>query len=190
MPPITGGFFSLNYMEKDKLLKSEIIFQGKIFEIKKDKVLLENGNEARRDIIVHKGACCAVPITKEGKIILVNQYRHAVGDFLLEIPGGCLETGENPKDCIYRELQEEIGYKPGNIEYIFKMYSTPGYSTEGLFCYICSDLEKSSLPCDEDENIEIIELSFDEFNQYLKEDKIKDGKTIACCLYAMSKFNK
>lgn len=172
-------------MEKNKVLNSEIVFKGKIFNIKRDKVLLDNNKEAYRDILVHKGATCAVPITKDNKIVLVKQYRHATEDFLYEIPAGGLEDGENPKDCIIRELQEEIGYKPNSVEFLYQIYLAPGYSSEKIYCYLCKDLEKSSLPCDDDENIEVVEFTFEEIWNLIRNGKIQDAKTISCILTVM-----
>ena len=182
-----ASFITLN-MKPDKLLDSEIVFKGKIFDIKKDKVLLENGNVARRDVLVHKGACTAVPLTEDKKIIFVKQYRHPAGDFLLEIPAGGLEDGEDPKDCIVRELQEEIGYKPNTVEFLFQIFLAPGYSSEKLFCYLCTDLEESSLPCDDDENLEVIKLDFNEITDKINKGEIKDAKTIACSLAVINRF--
>ena len=176
-------------MEKDKVLKSEIAFKGKIFDIKIDEVLLENGNKARRDILVHKGACCGVPIDKDNNVIMVKQYRHATGEFLLEIPAGGLEIGEDPKECIVRELQEEIGYKPGKVEPLFSMWLAPGYSSEHLHCFICSDLEESILPCDDDENLKVVKLSFNEIESKILSGEITDAKTIACCMTVKAKLN-
>lgn len=175
-------------MEKDKILNTELIYKGKIFDIKKDKVLLSNGNIAQRDILVHKGACTAVPVTEDRKIVFVKQYRHATGEFLLEIPAGGLEIGENPEECIVRELQEEIGYKPGKIEYLFQIWLAPGYSSEKLYCYLCSDLEKSVLPCDDDENLKVYELSFDDVKEKITNGEIKDAKSIACCLAVINNY--
>ena len=175
-------------MKPDKLLESETVFKGKIFDIRKDKVLLENGNEARRDVLVHKGACAAVPLTKDRKIVLVKQYRHPAGDFLLEIPAGGLEIGEDPKDCIVRELQEEIGYKPGKVEFLFQLFLAPGYSSEKLFCYLCGDLEVSSLPCDDDENLKVVTLGFEEILDKINKGEIKDAKTVACCLAVINRY--
>lgn len=174
-------------MKKDEIKESEIVYKGKIFDIRKDRVLLENGRIAQRDILVHKGACTAVPLTDDGKIVFVKQYRHAIGEFLYEIPAGGLEVGELPEECIVRELQEEIGYKPGTVELLFQMFLAPGYSSERLFCYVCSDLEKSDLPCDEDENLEVYEFSFDKVLEMIDNGEIKDAKTIACCLAVINK---
>ena len=176
-------------MKKDTVLESEIVYKGKIFDIKKDKVLLENGNEARRDILVHKGACTAVPITKEGKIVLVKQYRHATGEFLLEIPAGGLEIGEKPENCIVRELQEEIGYKPNNVKHLYDMFLAPGYSSEKLYCYVCTDLEKSTLPCDDDENIKVLEFTPIEIWDMIKKGEIQDSKTVSCVLTVLKMFD-
>ncbi len=178
----------LTYMIPDKLLESETVYKGKIFDIKKDKVLLENGNVARRDVLVHKGACAAVPLTKDNKIIFVKQYRHPAGEFLLEIPAGGLEIGEDPKECIVRELQEEIGYKPGQVEFLFQLFLAPGYSSEKLYCYLCTDLSVSSLPCDDDENLKVITLDFDEIRDKINKGEIKDAKTVACCLAVINRF--
>jgi len=172
-------------MKKDTVLNSEVVFKGKIFDIKRDKVLFENGNTSYRDILVHKGATCAVPLTNDNKIILVKQYRHATEEFLYEIPAGGLEIGEDPKDCIVRELQEEIGYKPNSVEYLFQIYLAPGYSSEKIYCYLCKDLEKSTLPCDDDENIEVCFFTFEEILSMISKGEIKDSKTISCVLAVM-----
>lgn len=173
-------------MEKDKILDTELVYKGKIFDIKKDKVLLSNGRIAQRDILVHKGACTAVPVTDDKKIVFVKQYRHATGEFLLEIPAGGLEADEKPEECIVRELQEEIGYKPGKVDFLFQIWLAPGYSSEKLYCYLCSDLEKSVLPCDDDEDLKVYELSFEEVNDKINNGEIRDAKTIACCLAVMN----
>lgn len=173
-------------MKKDKILDTELVYKGKIFDIKKDKVLLSNGRIAQRDILVHKGACTAVPVTDDKKIVFVKQYRHATGEFLLEIPAGGLEADEKPEECIVRELQEEIGYKPGKVDFLFHIWLAPGYSSEKLYCYLCSDLEKSVLPCDDDEDLKVYELSFEEVNDKINNGEIRDAKTIACCLAVMN----
>lgn len=173
-------------MEKDKILDTELVYKGKIFDIKKDKVLLSNGRIAQRDILVHKGACTAVPVTDDKKIVFVKQYRHATGEFLLEIPAGGLEADEKPEECIVRELQEEIGYKPGKVDFLFQIWLAPGYSSEKLYCYLCSDLQKSVLPCDDDEDLKVYELSFEEVNDKINNGEIRDAKTIACCLAVMN----
>jgi len=166
----------------ETLISSEVVYKGKIFDIKRDRVKTSFGNEATRDVLVHKGATAAVVVTHKNTILLVKQYRHSAEDFLLEIPAGGLEDGENPSDCIIRELQEEVGVKPNKIEFLYQIWLAPGYSSEKLFVYLATDLEKSILPHDQDEDLEVVELTFDEVIEMIVSGKIRDAKTIAAVL--------
>ena len=175
---------------KETLISSETVYNGEIFDIHKDKIKTVKGNIANRDILVHKGAAAAVPLTDKNEVILVKQYRHATGNVLLEIPAGGLEPNEDPKDCIIRELQEEIGLKPNIIEHIYSIFLAPGYSTEYLHIYLAKDLIPSKLQEDQDENLEIVKIKIDKLVEMILNGEIKDAKTIAAVFSIHTKISK
>ncbi|MGI6678801.1 MAG: NUDIX domain-containing protein [Dehalobacterium sp.] len=161
----------------EKTLESSYIYQGKILSLRKDQVRLPNGKTAMREIVEHPGAVSIVPITEEGKIIFVRQYRKPVEKETIEIPAGKLDQGELPQDCAQRELQEEIGFS-GNLEYKFSYYSTPGFSDEIMYLFFARNLKIAPLTCDEDELIEKMEVSLDDALHMIMQGEIVDAKTI------------
>lgn len=165
------------------ILKSENIYRGKIFSIKKDIITLPNGKTTTRETVIHGGAVGMLPVDNNGKILLVRQYRHSAKDMTLEIPAGTIEKGEDPFDCAAREIQEETGYKSNNISFMFKMYSAIGFCNEQLYIYICKDLVESYAEPDEDEFITVERYTIDECISLIGTGKICDSKTIAA-LYA------
>lgn len=180
----------MGYADKqgELLQSSEIVYTGAIFEIHKDKILTTRGHLATRDIIIHSGAATAVPIINDIDVILVKQYRHAAGQYLLEIPAGGLEKGEDPRDCIIRELQEEIGYKPNYVELLYSAYLAPGYSTEYLHTYLAKDLVPSKLTEDQDEEFEIVNINIHKLRDMILAGEVRDAKTIAAVLAVYSKY--
>jgi len=174
---------------KEKLLSSKLAYKGKIFNIHQDKVETPSGYITYRDILVHQGAATAVPLTENNEVILVKQYRHATGDILLEIPAGGLEPNEDPKDCIIRELQEEIGLKPNYVEHLYSIFLAPGYSSEYLHVYFAKDFEESKLPEDTDENLEIVKIKLEDLVKMIVNGEIKDAKTIAAVLTVYAKIS-
>ena len=167
-----------------KSVKNINIYEGRVFNVHKETILFPNGNEHDLDIIVHPGAVAILPIDEAGNIYFVNQYRHATGGMFLEIPAGGLEEGEAARDCAVRELQEEIGMAPGKLEKLLEVYIAPGYSTEIVFLYLATALMPSSLPQDDDEDIEIILLSLNEAFERIEKGQIKDAKSILALTYA------
>ena len=175
---------------KEKLLSSKLAYKGKIFNIHQDKVETPSGYITYRDILIHHGAATAVPLTENNEVILVKQYRHATGDILLEIPAGGLKPKEDPKDCIIRELQEEIGLKPKYIEHLYSIYLAPGYSSEYLHVYLAKDFEKAKLPADIDENLEVVKIKLEDLVKMITTGEIKDAKTIAAILTVYTKTSR
>ena len=115
--------------------KHELVFDGRILHVYRDEVLLDNGILAEREVVKHSGAAAVVPITENGEVILVKQYRYAIGKETLEIPAGLLEPGEEMAQCAARETEEETGFKPMELTHLFDYYASPGYCTEcvGVF---------------------------------------------------------
>lgn len=117
------------------VIKSETMFKGKIVSVEHDIITLPIGQGAMRETVVHSGGSAIIPVDNEGNILFVRQYRHAAKCEVLEIQAGLLEKGEEPIDCAYRELEEEIAYKSENITHITSMYSSVGYCSEVINIY-------------------------------------------------------
>ncbi|MCD7854674.1 MAG: NUDIX hydrolase [Clostridiales bacterium] len=161
-----------------KTLKTENIFKGKILDIKVDTVLLPNGNTTTREVVIHNDAAAMVAVDDEGKILFVTQYRHAIGQDLLEIPAGILEEGEDPQECALRELEEETSYKAGKIRHLTSFHTSAGCSNEVLHIYLCTELTKGSYNYDEYEFLTDSRLTLDEAMSKILSGEITDSKTI------------
>ncbi|KKE80693.1 NUDIX hydrolase [Oceanobacillus caeni] len=170
---------------EEKTIRSEKIFDGKIVQLQVDEVQLPNGKTSQREIVKHPGAVAVIAITKENKIVFVEQYRKPLERSLIEIPAGKLEPGENPMIAAIRELEEETGYSTNSLSFVTSFYSSPGFADELLHIYITNDIEKIENPraADEDEFVELVELTLDEAKQYVEEEKIHDAKTAYAVLY-------
>ncbi len=168
----------------EKQLNSELIYDGRIVHLYVDTVQLPNGNVAKREVVRHGGAVAIVPVDANGKLVMVQQYRHAVGRIMLEIPAGTLNKGEDPDTCAIRELQEEIGAKPGTLKKLGGIFVAPGYSTEFIHLYLATDLTDSRLDMDEDEAIEVQHLSLNDVIARIRSGEIVDSKTISAVLLA------
>lgn len=166
-------------------LSSETVFDSRIFKLRRDRVRMPGGLEVNRDVIEHPGAAVIVALTPEGKVLMVRQYRHAAGEFLLELPAGTLEPGEDPAAAAARELQEETGYRPGRMVQIGGFYSAPGFCSEFLYCFLAEDLTPSRLECDPDEQIEAVEVPVDEAWRMAASGEIRDAKTLAGLMLAL-----
>ncbi len=172
---------------KPEVLQSEIVFQGKVFTVRRDAVRLPNGRVAHLDIIAHHGAVTMLPIDAEGNVWFVRQYRHAAGETILELPAGTLEPGEPPEACAARELQEEIGMAAENLTLLGEFYLAPGYSTEYQYIYLATGLTPSSLPQDADEILEPVAFPYEEVVKMAREGKIRDAKTLAALFLAAAR---
>ena len=160
------------------------IYEGNIINVRVDTVRMPSGRDATREIVEHSHAVCIVPIDNEGNVVLVRQYRKPAEDALLEVPAGGVEDGEISEEAVLRELQEEIGYTADHLEHLSSFWVAPGWATEYMHAYLATGLRESRLEGDEDENIEVVRLRFDEAVSMLKTGEINDGKTIAALLLA------
>ena len=171
-----------------KILNSEIIFRGKVFNTKVDQIEYNSGNKAVREVAEHPGGAVVVPVTDDGKIVMVTQHRFPMNKVLLELPAGKLSKNEDPKVCAVRELEEETGYKSDNVIELGSIYTTPGYSTEKLWIYLAKDLKAGNYNREEGEfGMEVFEFSFDEVEEKIYNGEIVDGKTI-CGIYLAKKI--
>jgi ADP-ribose pyrophosphatase len=165
-------------MDDPVLLSTETVYRGRLFNVELDTIAMDGGVTAYREIIRHPGAVCMVPVTNEGKLLFVTQYRHAAGTRLLELPAGTLKKGEAPGDAVLRELQEEVGQFPKRVVPLGGFYVAPGYTTEYIHLFVCSDLEASVLAGDEDEDIEIETLTAAEALGAIESGRICDAKSV------------
>ncbi len=167
---------------EEKTLESEMIYEGNILNLRRDLVAIKNGGTAYREIIEHNGAAVMVPVTDEGKIVLVRQYRKPLERAVLEIPAGKIEPGEEPLDAARRELREETGYTADEVEHIITFYPTVAYCREELHMFLCRGLRAGETDFDEGESIEVCEYDPEILKQMVRRGEIQDGKTIIAVL--------
>ncbi|MEH7120071.1 NUDIX hydrolase [Neobacillus vireti] len=169
----------------EKTIKSEEIFSGKIISLHLQDVELPNGKHSKREIIKHPGAVAVIAVTDENKVVMVEQYRKALERTIVEIPAGKLEKGEEPEICARRELEEETGYECSSLELITSFYTSPGFADEIVHVYAAKGLTKKedAAGLDEDEFVNLEELTLDEAEEYLAQQKIFDAKTIFAIQY-------
>lgn len=166
-----------------KTIKRKDIFKGRIIDVKEDTVILPDGKEAKREVVLHSDASAAVAVDPEGKLLFVEQYRHPIGANLLELPAGLVEDGEDPKDCIIRELEEETAFIPQKTEHLISFHTSAGFSNEMLHIYLCSDLIQGKANPDDDEFLTLHRLSLSEALSKISSGEITDSKTIIGLLY-------
>ncbi len=174
----------------EKKVSSKEIFKGEIVELFVDRVKLPNNKIATREKVTHPGAVGIVPINKEGKIILVKQFRYPLNSVLMEIPAGKLGKNEVPLDCARRELREEVGAAGGKLIHLADFHTSPGFCNEILYLYLAIDFEKKGNNLDEDEFLEIVELKMVDALSYIENGKLRDAKTIIGILLARDYLNR
>lgn len=181
----------LGYMEhlKETTLTRKEIFKGRIIDLYVEEVQLPNGKTSTREIIKHPGAVAVLAVTAEGKILMVEQYRKPLERTLVEIPAGKLEKGEDPKTTARRELEEETGYTCGHLEPLLSFYTSPGFADELVHLFIAEDLEKltSAAELDEDEFLDVLEVSLEEAQEMVESKRIFDAKTAFAVQYLQLK---
>ena len=169
---------------EEKTSSSAIVFQGKLLDVRRDKVILPNGDNGIREWINHPGAVCCIPKLPNGKIALIRQYRYSVRKMMIELPAGKLDKNEAPEDCAIRELEEEIGYKANKITFLTNIHPAIGFADEKMWIYFAEDLEKTNQKLDSDELIEIIPTKLEEALEMVWNGEITDVKTIIGLIWA------
>jgi ADP-ribose pyrophosphatase len=165
-----------------RLIEKQTVFKGKKVQLEVHRLLNEETDrEFRREICVHPGAVVILPFLAD-KVLLIRNYRYAAQGTLIELPAGTLEKGEDPMNCAGRELLEETGYLAGRLKPLASFFSSPGVLTEKLYAFAAYDLEKKVAALEEDEEIEIMPVSFDEAVEMIRTAQIIDAKTIATLL--------
>ncbi len=170
--------------DAERQLSSRSVFEGRVVSLRVDEVLLPGGGTSTREVIDHRPAVVIVPIDDSGNLLMVRQYRYAVGETLLEAPAGVVEDGEDPDETAQRELQEEVGRKAGDLRKLGEFWATPGFCNELMHAYVARDLSHSSLAADDDENITVVAVPVAEALDMIASGEIRDAKTIAALLLA------
>lgn len=171
---------------KPEVTSSETIYSGRIFDIRIDEIR-EGKLEYKREIVVHKGSAVIVPVFDDGTVALVRQYRHAAGEYLLEIPAGTLNEGEDPIAGAVRELEEEIGVTASRIEKLTEFYVSPGFLTEKMYIYLAAGLTEVGQKLEDDENLTIERHSFSALAEMIRNGEIVDAKTMLGIMLAPGK---
>ncbi|MGC9489968.1 MAG: NUDIX hydrolase [Thermovirgaceae bacterium] len=175
-------------MDVERKITSNILYRGRIVNLKVDNVILPTGQKTTREVVEHGPAVAVLAVDASGRILLVRQNRYPVGEVLLEVPAGLVEPGESARETAVRELREETGYKPGYMEEVMRFYTSPGFSTELIILFFATDCEHAPLEQDFDENIELEPVDSRSVADYLENGQIRDAKTLAAlCWYLYHK---
>ena len=168
--------------ETSTLLTRKTVYDGRTIRLELERVALPGGHVTELEIIHHPGASCVVPFVTETDILLIRQFRHAAGGFILEAPAGKLSgPDEKPEDCAARELEEETGWRPGRLEYLGTILTTPGFTDEKIHLYSAHDLERGTQQTEESEILTVKQVSLTEARAMIADGRITDAKTI-CAL--------
>ncbi len=162
----------------EDLVSTERVYEGRVVNLRVDTVRLPSGRITTREVIEHRGAVAIVALDDEANVLLVNQFRSAVGEQLLELPAGTLEAGEDTRTCAFRELQEETGHVAEHLEELYVFYSSPGFSDERIWLYLASGLTQRTQDLEGDEVIELVKLPLDKALEMVGTGAICDGKSI------------
>jgi ADP-ribose pyrophosphatase len=173
-----------------EFIKSEPLFQGRAFKVRRDYLKAPNGREAKFEIVDHIGSVTIVPVDEQGNLLFVRQYRRAADMDLLELPAGTLEGEHEPYEaCAAREIREETGMAAGKLERIGDFYLAPGYSTEFMAVFLATELTHNPLQADADEFLQLEKIPIDKALEMAEKGEIPDAKTLAA-LFLAGKYLK
>jgi len=164
---------------RERVVDSQHVYRGRAIHMRVDSVVKPNGKKTTREVVEHVDCVVILPIDSKGNVLLVRQFRHAVGKELLELPAGSIDPGETPEQAAVRELREETGYKPGKLERLGGFYAAPGYCTEYLHFFRATQFEKSPLTAEDTDEIEVVPISPADVPGLVASGQICDAKTIA-----------
>ena len=165
--------------DNEKLLSSKEIFRGRAVNLRIDTIEKKSGQVTTREIVEHQDCIAVVVVDNEDNILMVEQFRTPVNRVLLEIPAGGVKDGEEPEDCVRRELQEEIGYLPRKLQRLGGFYAAPGYCSEYLHVFLATDLSESRLIAEDTDEIEVVRIPVPEILKMIDSGEICDAKSIA-----------
>ena len=176
-----------------KIISSEYLFNDLWFKVRKDKCETPGGKLVDPFYVYEFPTwAAALPVTEDGKIVMIRQYRHALGETCIELPGGCVDdTDKNYEEAIARELLEETGYSFSSYDYLGKISANPSTNNNLLHMFLATGGKKvAAQQLDGNEEIEAVLMSIDELKQLLRENKIVQAMHVSCILYALEKLGK
>ncbi len=163
----------------ERTLSSQLIYEGRAVKLRVDTVKTAGGRETTREIVEHSDCVAIIAVDADDNVLLVKQFRKSVEKELLEIPAGGIEPGEDPETTVGREMREETGYLPRQVERLGGFYSTPGYGTEYLYLYLATDLIPSPLHAEDTESISLVRVPVSQIPGLISSGSICDAKSIA-----------
>lgn len=166
-----------------EILRSEMIYQGRVFGLRRDEVVEPSGLRATREVITHPGSVVVLPVLPDGRIVMIRQYRHATRQYLWELVAGRKEPAETPKQGAARELLEETGYRAKRFKVFLDVFPTPGFLEERMYLLMAEGLTAGEAQPEEDEKIEVRAYRVNELKQMIKSGQLRDAKSIAGILY-------
>lgn len=173
----------------ERTLSSKTIYEGKIIDVRLDEVELPDGKKSQRELVYHPGAVAVIALTEEGRILMVRQFRKPLERSIVEIPAGKLEKGEDPETCARRELEEETGFRCEELEHVTSFYTSPGFSDEIIHLYFANKLTKGTQQTDDDEFVELMEVTLEEAMELVQKQEIFDAKTAYAVQYLQLRKN-
>jgi ADP-ribose pyrophosphatase len=160
------------------------VYQGRVVDLSVDRVKLPNGNVCDLELIRHPGAAAVVPVDSEGNVVLVRQYRYAAGRWLLEVPAGKLDGKEAPELCATREVEEEVGFKVGQLTPLGWIWTTPGFTDEQIWLFLATDLSPTEPDLQPDEILTVKKMPLAEAVELALHGEIRDAKSVCALLRA------
>lgn len=168
--------------ERARRLASRTVYRGKVLSLDMDEVEEPGGVHTTREVVRHSGSVALVAVQDDGRIVLVRQYRYPVDDSLWELPAGRIDAGESPEQAAQRELQEEIGFRAGDLDKIAFFYTTPGFCDEAMHVFRATRLVASAAKGDEDERIEVRAFALADLEAMIDGGEVREGKTLVALL--------
>jgi ADP-ribose pyrophosphatase len=184
-----GSANSARMSESVRVVSSRPAFEGRVFDVRVDELQYAAEPPHRIDVVEHGGSVAIAALHADGSIVLVRQYRHAVGEYVWELPAGAVDPGEDARDAALRELREETGYRAARIELLGSIYPTPGFCDEVVHVFVARDLQPGERALDEDERIEVREISIDRAWRLVTE-RVCDAKTALALLWLKARDNE
>jgi ADP-ribose pyrophosphatase len=174
-------------MDTGELIERRSVYDGRIVKLSVDKVRLPNGNVTELEMIRHQGAAAVVPVDADRNVLLVRQFRHAAGGWLLEVPAGKLDPGESPETCALREVEEETGFRPARLIPMGWIFTTPGFTDERIWLFAATGLSETTQELEDDEVLTVERLPLDDAVARATRGELRDGKSV-CALLRVAHF--
>jgi ADP-ribose pyrophosphatase len=169
-----------------RTLERRPVYKGRVVDLSVERVETPTGHVTDLELIRHPGAAAVVPVTDDGEVLLVRQYRHATRSWLLEVPAGKLDSGEAPEVCAVREVEEEVGYRARKLVPLGWIWTTPGFTDEKIWLFLARDLVEGRQALEADEILDVVRMPYTEALSCVERGEICDGKSVCALLLARS----